>query len=150
MISGTKLMAMEQSNGWVKVILSRMYYFLDRLSDILLAFHPWMHHGNLLNFVDNNIKAFKPITRKKKVLSYHSGLWATLDVLKLLGLDAESALELQPLLLESSSADDGVDPLLKMVINGQTDFTPLEFVINQARQQILGETMEHFCIRKRY
>ena len=68
-----------------------------------------------------------------------AGIWSTLDILKLLGLNPASDLEVVTNLSNSNTTH----PLLQTVADGRADVAPFEFGITLNRYKTLGKVKIH-------
>ncbi len=74
----------------------------------------------------------------KSKLFFFTGIWSTVDILTLLGLNTNTELELVTELSQSNTTH----PLLQTVAEGRADFAPYEFGVTHNRNKFLGKS---FC-----
>ena len=63
------------------------------------------------------------------------GIWSTIDIMRLIGLDPTTDFEA----VTSLSASNQTHPLLQTVVDGRADFAPYEFGITLNRHKLLGK-----------
>ena len=68
-----------------------------------------------------------------------AGIWSTLDIFKLLGLNPTTDLEVVTNLSNSNTTH----PLLQTVVDGRADVAPFEFGITLNRHKTLGKYKMH-------